>query len=212
MSGVKLSQSEQVKTASEKEDSEGREMIFSGWESESRRHIGTLVHQYLEQLARFGPVRWQQQSPAVKQRNLGRQLSSLGVPESGLLSAVADVITAVEKTLASEKGCWILASHPEQACELPLTGMVDGKLVHAIIDRTFVDRGERWIVDYKTSSPAKGESAAAFMTKQQQQYRQQMQTYRRLLQLQDDRLPVHAALYFPLIDGWCELGAGDATD
>ena len=207
MTTVNLPQLGQVKTASEKADPEERELIFSGWESESKRHIGTLVHQYLEQLARFGPDSWRQREQRQQQRILGRQLSGLGVPGSELSAAVDGVIEAVEKTLASPRGRWLLEAHTEPACELPLTGVVDDKLIHAVIDRTFVSAGERWIIDYKTSRPGKGESVDAFMVRQQQQYRSQMLTYRRLLELQKDSVPIRAALYFPMIDGWCELDA-----
>ena len=38
-------------------------------------------------------------------------------------------------------------------CELPITGLIGGKLYETVIDRTFVDEnGVRWIIDYKTSS------------------------------------------------------------
>lgn len=202
----------QVKTASEKEDAEGRELVFSGWESESRRHVGTVVHQYLEQLARFGTDSWRQRDEGQKQHILGRQLSRLGVPGSELTAAIDRVMESVEKTLASSRGRWILSPHSEQACELQLTGVVANKLIHAVIDRTFVAAGERWIIDYKTSEPGEKESAAAFMTRQQQQYRSQMLTYKCLLELQNGRLPIRAALYFPLTDGWCELNDCRITD
>lgn len=208
---VTLPQTGQVKTASEKADTDGRELLFSGWESESKRHIGTLVHQYLEQIARFGSNSWRQRDAEKTGRVVARQLSRFGVPGSELAAAVDCVISAVERTLVGDRGRWLLASHPEQACELPLTGVLDGQLIHAVVDLTFVADGERWIVDYKTSAPSDGESVAAFMERQLQQYRHQMLTYRRLLQLQNDRLPVRAALYFPLFDGWCELEGVDAT-
>lgn len=211
VTAVDLPQSEQVKTASEKEDTEERELIFSGWESESKRHIGTLVHQYLDQFARLGSDNWRKQDEAQRQRILGRQLSRLGVPGAELSAAVNCVIEAVDKTERSAKGRWLLASYSQQACELPLTGVLESKVVHAVIDRTFIADGVRWIVDYKTSSPAADESEDAFMGRQQRQYLQQMSTYSRLMSLQNDAYPIRAALYFPLIDGWCEMDIADAT-
>lgn len=205
LSGVTLVSGIQQKIASQKEDDDGRELVFSGWENESKRHVGTLVHQYLEQIARFGGESWRRRASEEKQRVISRQLSSLGVPNSELPVGIDTVSAAVEATLASERGQWILAAHPEHACELALTGVVDDELVHAVIDRTFVFAGERWIIDYKTSSPNTGETKAVFVRRQQKQYAGQMRMYSRLLRLQTTDLPIRTALYFPLLDGWCEL-------
>jgi len=195
----------QQKTASQKDDDEEQVPIFSGWESEAKRHIGTLVHQYLEQLARHGQNRWRQRETAEKELIIGRQLAVMGVPNSELANGVRDVIIAVENTLASEKGKWLLSAHPQQACELALTGVVEGELVHKVIDRTFVAEGSRWVVDYKTTTKKNDETLAAFISRQKQQYHQQLQTYAELMKLQSDDLPIRKALYFPLIDDWCEL-------
>ncbi|OEU71360.1 MAG: hypothetical protein BA864_04995 [Desulfuromonadales bacterium C00003093] len=203
--GVRLSQEDQLKTASVKEDIDGRELIFSGWESESRRHVGTLVHQYLERIARFGPEVWSRQSETEREKILGRQLSALGVPFSEVPGSTARVVAAVERTRNSERGKWLLSPHAEHDCELPLTGVVAGELIHAVIDRTFVADGRRWIVDYKTSSPKAGETEAAFLQREREHYRRQMSTYLQLMNNYDQRYPVRTALYFPLLDGWCEL-------
>ncbi|NOY13741.1 MAG: hypothetical protein GXP51_08705, partial [Deltaproteobacteria bacterium] len=101
---------------------------------------------------------------------------------------------------------WILHNHTDSACELALTGLVDGKLTHAIIDRTFVDAaGIRWVIDYKVSTPQPGESEAAFFSRKLEQYRGQLESYQQLLRALHPETEIKAALYFPLIDGWCEL-------
>jgi ATP-dependent exoDNAse (exonuclease V) beta subunit len=85
--------------------------------------------------------------------------------------------------------------------------MVDGQLVHATIDRTFVDAdGRRWVVDYKTSAPAPGELPERFMAREMERYAGQLRLYAALLgQLMADGRQVRAALYFPVFDGWREL-------
>jgi len=71
------------------------------------------------------------------------------------------------------------------------------------IDRTFVDQdGTRWIIDYKTSRHEE-EDVDAFLDQQQERYREQLEKYGALMELQDDK-PVKLGLYFPLLQGWRE--------
>ncbi len=106
----------------------------------------------------------------------------------------------------SDRGKWLLAGHRQAATELALNGMIDGQLVRATIDRTFVCQdGLRWVVDYKTSSPAPGESVESFMSQEVERYGHQLRLYVALMeQLKPDGPPLRAALYFPMIDGWIE--------
>ena len=75
-------------------------------------------------------------------------------------------------------------------------------LVSVVVDRTFVDGGVRWIVDYKTSSH-EGAGLDEFLDREQQRYRPQLERYAALI----GRLgpePVRLGLYFPLLSGWRE--------
>jgi ATP-dependent exoDNAse (exonuclease V) beta subunit len=111
---------------------------------------------------------------------------------------------ALERTLESRRGRWLLTPHPEAACELGLSGVIEGRLVRGSVDRTFIEHGVRWIVDYKTSEP-KGMELKAFYEQQTERYREQLCAYRNLFRQMEKERIVRAALYFPLVDGWCEL-------
>ncbi len=177
---------------------------FSGWENPVHRHVGTLVHHQLELIARHGIESWLLAERPQLHKRLTRALSCYGVAASDLESGVARVVTLIDAMLKSQRGRWILTDHPEAECELPLTGVVAGKLIHAVIDRTFVADGRRWIIDYKTSAPDDGESQDAFLHREGERYREQLSIYMELLALQGERGPLKAALYFPAIDGWYE--------
>jgi ATP-dependent exoDNAse (exonuclease V) beta subunit len=124
------------------------------------------------------------------------------VPVNRLDACVVRVIDCLRKSLESEVGQWILADHPGQKCEFELSGIVEGNLVHASIDRTFIDENVRWIIDYKTSSPARDENMEAFLRRETEQYRKQIETYATLFsELEPDRA-IKAGLYFPAIDAW----------
>ena len=178
--------------------------VFSGWENPIHRHVGTLVHLQLERLARHGIDKWLNEDRGGLQQRLKYSLSRYGVASADLDGGVERVIAMINTTVTSHRGRWILENHPEAQCELPLTGVVDGKLIHAVIDRTFVAEGYRWVIDYKTSAPARGEAEVEFMNREAEHYREQLNTYTQLLNLQSDCLPIKAALYFPVIDGWYE--------
>ncbi|MCD6582580.1 MAG: UvrD-helicase domain-containing protein, partial [Desulfuromusa sp.] len=178
--------------------------VFSGWENPLHRHVGTLVHLQLEQIVMHGSECWLTEDCDQRNLRLESSLSCYGVANSDLATGVEKVISAIDSTLASHRGRWILENHPEQQCELPITGVVDGKLIHAVIDRTFVADGCRWVIDYKTSSPAADETKENFLQREGAHYREQLEIYAQLLALQNDQLPVKAALYFPLINEWYE--------
>jgi len=177
---------------------------FSGWENPVHRHVGTLVHQQLELLARNGVETWLNDDQEQLSNRLKHALSRYGVASADLDDGVVRVVAMIDSLVASRRGQWLLTDHQASACELPLTGVVDGQLIHAVIDRTFIADGCRWIVDYKTSSPAEGEAREVFLHREGDHYREQLLAYTKLLALQDDSLPIRAALYFPAIDGWYE--------
>ncbi len=179
--------------------------VFSGWENPLHRHVGTLVHLQLEQLARHGIDSWLNEDREGLQQRLKYSLSRYGVAAADLDSGVKRVVAMINTMVASQRGRWILENHPEAQCELPLTGVVDGQLIHAIIDRTFVAEGYRWVIDYKTSVPVAGESEGEFFNREADRYRGQLETYTRLLSLRSAQFSIKSALYFPLIDGWYEF-------
>jgi len=179
------------------------EVVFSGWENSTQRHVGTLVHLQLEQLAVAGDDFWLKTDERERSHRLKQQLMGYGVAGVDLDMGVKRVIAAINTTLASSRGRWILSPHLEHRCELPLTGVVNDQLIHAVIDRSFVADGVRWIIDYKSSTPVAGETEADFLRREADHYRSQLHIYLQLVAL-DSAEPVRAALYFPVIDGWYE--------
>ncbi len=74
--------------------------------------------------------------------------------------------------------------------------MIDGRLVNAVVDRTFVDAdGVRWVVDYKSGYHA-GSDLEGFLAQERERYQEQLDGYRRLFEQLEDR-PVKTALYLP---------------
>ncbi len=115
------------------------------WATETARHVGTVVHRELQRIARDG-VQPDPADPAVRRRWL-HELAELGVPADLRGDAVERVARAVERTLAHERGRWLLdARHRESATELALTGRAGADVVRVVIDR-HVRRCQRRALD-----------------------------------------------------------------
>lgn len=183
-------------------DLEQQQPIFD-WVSETSRHVGTLVHRELDRLCRFSL------SPGLPPRDrVLLELAELGVPPDRCDSACERVLAALDQALHDERGRWVLgldATLDEAASELALTGIIDGRIVAGVIDRTFVDEyGTRWVVDFKTSTH-EGGGLDAFLDEEIVRYRPQLTRYAQLMRMYDAGREVKAALYFPLLRQWREL-------
>ena len=172
--------------------------------TEEGRHIGTVIHQWLESIARDGLAAWPMERLTAEQKLWTLRLGQLGIAASHLDSAAGKVLQALQHALLGERGRWLLADHEQGECEMSISGIVDGQLVHAIIDRTFIDDGVRWIIDYKTSVPETQE-LQTFLAAEGKKYQEQIAIYRRLFEGLEPSRQVRTALYFPSIDGWYEL-------
>jgi len=172
------------------------------WATETARHVGTVVHRELQRIARDG-TRPDVADGRVRSR-WRHELAELGVPAELRDAAVERVASAVERTVAHDRGRWLLdANHRNSATELALTGRIGSDVVRVVIDRTFVDdSGMRWIVDYKTSRH-EGAGLAEFLDSEQERYRPQLERYAALMRKLGPE-PVRLGLYFPLLDGWRE--------
>ena len=174
------------------------------WVHETQRHIGTVVHAWLARLA--GERQLPQPEGIVREgATVLAQLQRLGVPAHEQPRAVEEVLAALRRTLADERGRWILsAAHREAHSEWELSGVSGGRLRSVKIDRCFVDeRGTRWVIDYKTSRH-EGGNVEEFLARELQRYRPQLEGYAALTAELGPE-PVRAGLYFPLLGVLREL-------
>jgi len=171
------------------------------WAGDSARHVGTLVHRYLERIANDGLNNWDAERIDRLSSAIETGLANLGVDSDVMPDAVNKTLRALRQTLEHDEGRWILDnSHRQASCELPLT-VHDEDSHHYIIDRTFIDdQGTRWVIDYKTGDH-QDDDIELFLDHEQERYRDQLETYGRILKLMEER-PIKLALYFPLLKNW----------
>jgi ATP-dependent exoDNAse (exonuclease V) beta subunit len=190
---------------------EPEEAVEFTWAGEAARHVGTVVHRMLQHCAAGLP---DLTAPATQRhyQALAQQwLRALGVPGDHLDAAVAKVQEALATVAGDARGRWILdPAHQQARNEYALTGQLDGRLLHVILDRTFIDAdGTRWIIDYKTGSHGGG-GLEAFLDREQDRYRAQLERYALILRALDPR-PIRLGLYFPLMAAWREWGFAESS-
>lgn len=176
------------------------------WAGPTARHIGTVVHRFLMRMTTDGHENWNAARISALAPHYRIALQRLGVPRAGIEDATQRVTAALTETLNDTRGRWLLATHTDGHAEYALTGLIAGRIVNAVIDRTFVADGVRWIVDYKTGTHTGGDTDA-FLDQECERYRGQLETYATLMRALDPR-PIRLGLYFPLLRGWREFAVG----
>ena len=169
------------------------------------REVGKLVHLSLERLS--GMSEAQQAAFAASQwLDWWRRYLQGRLPESAALDqALARVEQAVLGVLADQRGRWLLSPQREQAhSEYRLSRIgPDQRLREYVIDRSFIDGGVRWIVDYKSATPRADETVQGFAARQQELYRSQLLAYRETFQAMGEER-IGLALYFTALPLWHE--------
>jgi ATP-dependent exoDNAse (exonuclease V) beta subunit len=179
-----------------------REITFE-WVGDASRHAGTVIHELLKKIAADRVEKWDAARIDALRPTIRAELLRLGVPAGEEPQAGNQVVRAISNTLASARGQWLLASHPESRSEYPLSGRVQDKLISGVVDRVFrADDGSLWIVDFK-NSVHKGGDRKTFLDEEQRRYTAQLENYATLLRRVKPG-PIMLGLYFPLLDEWRE--------
>lgn len=150
--------------------------------------IGTLAHRYMEIIAQQGLEVWGTSHITALKPAMQHWFRQQGHAESVATTASLQVMQLLTSTLASADGQWVLSAKDNAGAELAFTSQTGETLSKHIVDRTFVENGVRWIIDYKTAE-IQGDWAMAAET-----YREQLQNYSALFARQG--LPIRCAILF----------------
>jgi ATP-dependent exoDNAse (exonuclease V) beta subunit len=168
--------------------------------------VGTLTHAVLELIA-ADPDAWAVQRVTERQPGFERWLASRGWAPTEARAGAARVARMLVITLSSADGQWVLRSRSEAAAELALTrvGAEDdgGPLcvpgnpfrgqVTRVVDRSFVEDGVRWIIDYKTVDLG-ADADTTRLTAHAERFRPQLESYATLFS--GERLPQRLAVLY----------------
>jgi ATP-dependent helicase/nuclease subunit A len=187
----------QVKWSAPPEGRDEPQIEFS-WASETARHVGTVVHRWLQRMAQDELRGWDAKRIDSLAGVFRRELQRRGVRGGDAYPAAELVRAALKNTLADERGAWALGPHPEARTEYRLRVRMPEGTATYILDRHFRTRdGERWTIDYKTSRH-EGANVEAFLDQEVVRYSKQLERYQAV------DAGVRLGLYFPLLRGWRE--------
>ena len=114
------------------------------WAGEAARHVGTVVHRFLQRMADEGLAAWDERGVDALDDVLSLALKQEGVPAAERESALARVRQAMTGVLGDPRGRWLLSrDHKDARSEHRLAGELNGAFVNVVLDRTFVDQAWR---------------------------------------------------------------------
>ncbi len=176
------------------------------WAGNTARCLGNVLHRCLHDIAVEGLETWSEERIENLKPNFKSALLGEGLPLEQAEDALDSGLLALSRVFEDARGKWILASHEDAHSEYTLTFFQNNRYIRNVIDRTFVDDGIRWIIDYKTGThKGGGKNLEIFLDSEVQRYRQQLNRYENVLKKYGEKLPVKKALYFPLLKAWREI-------
>lgn len=166
-------------------------------------HVGTVFHALAQRIADDGLDAWPRERAQQERDWIAHRLRSQGVVADEMEASIAEVVEATQVLLTDETGRWTVAAHDDAHSEWALLALEGDTLTPAVIDRTFVDGDDRWIVDFKTGRPdldsgayrglSASQAASAYVVSRREAYASQLGRYRELLQHATARLPLAKA-------------------
>jgi len=167
--------------------------------------VGTLVHALLELVAE-APADWDVAAIPGREAGFARWLAARGWPQAEARQGAARAARMLATTLASADGQWVMRPRAEAGAEMAIARVAEvaygagGVVETRVVDRSFVEDGVRWIVDYKTADLGP-ECDAARLAAHAERYRPQLAAYARLFAAEGrpQRLAVFYAAHGKLI-------------
>jgi ATP-dependent exoDNAse (exonuclease V) beta subunit len=155
--------------------------------------VGTLVHALLE-MAATDPQDWPLEAVAARRGGFARWLAGRGWPEAEARDGAERAAQLLATTLSSADGQWVLRPRADSGAEMAIARVGAGGTADTrVIDRSFVEDGVRWIVDYKTTDFGL-EVAPASLAAHAERYRAQLEAYAALFA--DEALPRRLAVFY----------------
>lgn len=166
-------------------------------DNQAERLRGDILHYCLQQIAEQQLSLQDEQQLQALARLWHRQLSGCTTEPQ---KHVDEILAQLQQITASDQAIWLLdANHESAACELALSDHRGAYRREYIVDRTFIDKGARWIIDYKSSSPGAQEALEDFLQRETERYQSQLESYAALFREMENH-SVKTALYFTALD------------
>lgn len=159
-----------------------------------QKHCGTLAHLYMELFAKTDLQSWTSQRLQQCQPAMQKWLAQQGHAKQLADQGAMQVLAALQTTLVSEAGQWVLQNHIDAVSELSLLQTQEDGVKNHVIDRTFVESGVRWVVDYKLTTLEEVKNTVEDLSLVAEQHRPQLERYAGLFS--HENLPIKKAVLF----------------
>jgi ATP-dependent exoDNAse (exonuclease V) beta subunit len=177
--------------------------IEFSWVGETARHVGSIVHRWLQRIADEELKGWDAARVEAQRKSYRQELVGRGVADADLEAATGRVAAALAHAVQDERGRWLLGPKLDPCNERRITAIIGNERMNLVIDRTFRGADDTcWIIDYKTSSH-EGTDTEAFLDRERERYQAQLARYAAAVGDEGAML----GLYFPLLRGWREWQA-----
>ena len=178
--------------------------------------VGTLVHQYLEAFAVDGLDAWNSNRVNQLQPRFVQTFMAQGHEPDVAEEAAQRAHATLQQALSDEVSRWILGPREQAGCEVPLSSLAvsanatadhhdaeagtetASELQRHVIDRTFLENGVRWIIDYKTLNIHTAAELEAQLQAKAYSYRPQLERYAALYAHEAAAdITIRTAIFFP---------------
>jgi len=163
------------------------------YQSSLEADIGTLAHRYMEMIAQQALSHWTVAHIETLKPAMQHWLRQQGHTEQLANDAAATVQRILIQTLNSADGQWVLKTRADAGVELGITRCHHDVVKSYVIDRTFIEDGIRWIIDYKSVS-LESNLADSELKIIAEQYHTQLEDYATLFA--DQATPIQKAILF----------------
>lgn len=167
--------------------------------------IGIVFHRVVELISKEGVEAWSIKRVREKSQAIAALLRREGFPAAEVPEGVARVRRLVEQTITSDHGRWILKKRDQGGQEVQVSSYRNSRWVHRYLDRSFIDEGAFWIVDWKTPECPEDMSIDQFLAREVNRYAPKMREYKQAVEDAGITLPVKLALYLPAVDRLAEV-------
>ena len=152
------------------------------------RLIGIAAHELLQWVCTHHPMSIQEVPWSIAKH----RLRTMGFEGVRFADAFVTLQEQIIRLFNNPRGQWLIRAHENERNEYELLIDIEGECETRIIDRTFIEKGIRWIIDFKTGQ----DTEASLMN-----HREQLSEYARYLS-EDPLQPICCGLYYLKTDHW----------
>lgn len=173
----------------------------NGYEAEDRTTYGIITHRILHTLITGGRM------PA--ESAVAKAICAEGLSPDAAFPMASEIIREVTSTLSDPFIAKLVdKNNPVVKSEWAIEDMPEQKHIRSgVIDLAVFDGNDWWIVDFKTSRPAKEEPFDDFISREAEFFEPQLNAYRSMLEsVKSSKTQViHTGIYFTALKQWIEV-------